>query len=143
MTPISIESTSQMDHVWSLLNMAVDDKTRKTLEDELEIEDIFDFQLITESILDNLPAGTPKKGRRKVCHLFLFRDHLAKTRKMGILTVKTSPKKYSKNFKALLCPILRSGATKHGSDENEDNVTNKQLESLSMLSKLVQTNTPT
>ena len=43
MTLAATESVSQMDHVWSLLNMAVDDKTKKALEDELEIEDILDL----------------------------------------------------------------------------------------------------
>ena len=66
-------SSSKLDYVWDLLNMSSDDKTKKALEDELEIEDIFDFQLITKDELDSLPAYTSKKGRRKVCHLLSFK----------------------------------------------------------------------
>ena len=48
MTPMATESTSHLDHVRSLLNMLTDDVTRKALEKDLEIEDILDFQLITQ-----------------------------------------------------------------------------------------------
>ncbi len=85
MTPTDTESASQLDHVWNLLNMVPTDLTRKALVMDLEIEDILDFQLITESELDDLPSGTPKKGRRKVWHLLLFRDYLSKTRKNGYI----------------------------------------------------------
>ena len=61
MTPIATESASQLDHVWDLLNMLPDDVTRKALEDDLEVENIHDFQLITQAELDDLPKGTLRR----------------------------------------------------------------------------------
>ncbi len=43
MTLTAVESASQLDHVWDLLNMLPEDKTRKALEDDLGIETILDF----------------------------------------------------------------------------------------------------
>ncbi len=55
MTSMETESTFQLDHVWFLLNMPIDDVTRKPLKKDLEIEDILDFQLITQDELDYFP----------------------------------------------------------------------------------------
>ena len=43
MTLTTTESASQLNHVWDLLNMTADDKTKKDLEDESGIENILNF----------------------------------------------------------------------------------------------------
>ena len=78
-----------------------------------------------------------------MCHLFLFRDHLAKIRTTGYIYWEDISQEMFQEFQSITLPfILRSGAIKYGGDENEDNVNNKQLKILSMLSKSVLTNTP-
>ena len=106
MTPTPTKSASQLDCVWDLLKMLPTDLTRKALVDYLEIEDILDFQLITESELDNLPVGTPKRAEERYGSFSYLGIIWPKQGKMGTLTGKTSPKKCFENFRALLCLIF-------------------------------------
>ncbi len=94
--------------------------------------------MITQDELDDLPVGTPKKGRKKVWHLLLFRDHLAKIRKNGYIDWEDITQEMFREYQSTILPLfLRGGATKSSGDDTDDNVTNKQLENFEHAIKII------